>query len=464
MVLKRLGFLIVVIAFLGGCIQTSSEPEIISTQIVQAPSATPPQDNTPRPSPSPTRSGAAMTEENTDGLSTAPESFSIQGQIINGTNGSPVATAQEVTARFVGIEDGDIRVYFDESTMSDADGSFRFDAIPTQLGLLSIQSNYADLAQFSDFAQIPNDLRDGILALDLVVYETTADNGAIQFGFINIFLEPIPSQQRLGITQVVEIINTGAEIVYNADGNTFEIPLPRNAQNIQISVPPTLGLSVSDLLQIDETGERPILRGQVQILPGAENRIFFPINYELNYLGNIDFVQPIAHPIEQLVVFIPNGQDIRLSSDQLSPVATESRDDLGAEGFSGYRGIVTLGGGDMLQINLSQDISRFVDTAPSDNFVSEDELAQEEGNLLSDLVFVLGIGFILAGGVFLLYDLQHRRSLTNARGTDQKLSQREALIDEIAALDDDFERGKLDEAAYTTQRAALKAQLRRYFE
>ncbi|KAB2860132.1 MAG: hypothetical protein F9K46_10485 [Anaerolineae bacterium] len=71
----------------------------------------------------------------------------------------------------------------------------------------------------------------------------------------------------------------------------------------------------------------------------------------------------------------------------------------------------------------------------------------------------------------MLYDLQKTRILAGQRttttSTTNKVSikgTREELIAQIAALDEAYEAGNLDEEEYETQRQALKDALRRHFK
>jgi len=73
-----------------------------------------------------------------------------------------------------------------------------------------------------------------------------------------------------------------------------------------------------------------------------------------------------------------------------------------------------------------------------------------------DWRILAGIALIVAGVVGLVV-WQRSRGLGTA--TDSPEMQRDLLIDQIAALDDEFEAGSIDEVNYTAKRARLKERL-----
>ncbi len=79
-----------------------------------------------------------------------------------------------------------------------------------------------------------------------------------------------------------------------------------------------------------------------------------------------------------------------------------------------------------------------------------------------DWRIVLGVGLVIVGVVGLvLWQRSEKKKPAAAENTD---AQREALIDQIAALDDEFADGQIDEINYKAKRAKLKEKLLKLME
>jgi hypothetical protein len=78
-----------------------------------------------------------------------------------------------------------------------------------------------------------------------------------------------------------------------------------------------------------------------------------------------------------------------------------------------------------------------------------------------DWRILLGIGLIVVGGVGLVLWQRGQKKQPVARSVE---IQKEALIDQIAALDDEFAEGKIDEINYKAKRAKLKDKLVKLLE
>ena len=82
----------------------------------------------------------------------------------------------------------------------------------------------------------------------------------------------------------------------------------------------------------------------------------------------------------------------------------------------------------------------------------------------SDLILGIGILLVIAGGMFLLYDIQKTRLMMEAGVQESMPQSRDGLLAEIAALDESYERGEVSQELYGKRREALKEALRRHLE
>jgi flagellar biosynthesis/type III secretory pathway M-ring protein FliF/YscJ len=70
------------------------------------------------------------------------------------------------------------------------------------------------------------------------------------------------------------------------------------------------------------------------------------------------------------------------------------------------------------------------------------------------------VGFMLAGLLAYAFVSRRPRPVAEANAADLVAAERSVLVEEMASLDDRFERGELEEEAYQEKRSALKARLR----
>jgi hypothetical protein len=174
------------------------------------------------------------------------------------------------------------------------------------------------------------------------------------------------------------------------------------------------------------------------VLPNEEHTAQFI--YLIPYEGSAIIEQPINYALNAQVRLLLDPPSIKVTSEQLAPLGTQQ---IGNAQYQSYGAALTLSAGDVLRYELSgmgltdaQQADRSAPTVTSNN-------------LLLIVVVVLVIAGLLGGGLVLLG--------TRSRSGDQQVIN--ILIRQIAELDGDHEAGRIADAAYESQRAALKARL-----
>ena len=457
--LKVILFYLIILS-LTACIQTSSEPEIVSTQRISAP----PTATITNTTSVPTDTAILPTLSPSD--ATIPDTFSVQGQIINQSTGNAVAEGTSIAVQFITSFPDNAITSFSAITTTTNGGVFTFTEISTDIGVMSFTVDF-DGQQQRHAVPINTTMiePDRPLIVDIPVYVHAADTDDIVIEAMEFTVTPLATERRILVSQVIDIVNTGNERIALADGN-FVINLPTNAQNPQLVIPPALSLRPSILAtalenldepfqssaiaSLDTTTDTPRYVGQIPFLPGEDNRLFFLINYELPYLGNTLIAQDIAHPVETATVFIPRDETIDLQSNQLSSVANVQRDEL-----DGYLITQTLQPNDVLRFTIAQDATLFIQSSNRNNTAS----TTDNDDLLNTLILLTGLSLIALSAVYLMIDIQRRAKRRVYLQNAEYENQRFILLDEIVALDERFERGEIERNDYEQQRNRLKALL-----
>ncbi len=458
------------VIFLSGCLSTSSEPDIVATRIIESNTSTPSLDSnnaTVQTTAEPSESSIATTEEPAETTPTVrdlPEQFDIVGIIRNATTNTIVEEPLEINAIFVTQDGLETIELYNESKLSNPDGTFRFENITTNDGLVNLRVEYAGIRQFSKLYLLPAELTDdGILNVDFFVYEVTGDRSTLSFNYVETFFDASPSENAATILQTVELINNGNRIVYDGE-YSFSIPLPDNALNPRIQVPPIIGLRPEDLGTIEETAEGFVVQGLVPLLPGPTGRLFFQIIYDLPYNESVSVTQRFEYPVSRMVLWVPVERQLSVQSEQLPREADQSREDIN---YIGYTVIDPIESGETLTYRVSGGVVLESDiTSPAPASTPTTVASSNENSASSDFgIVVVGIGVLLivAGILYLFYDLQKTRLKMQAQHIESIKSQKDIILEKIAELDAAFERGEIDEEQYQSERQSLKEQLRKFF-
>lgn len=354
----------------------------------------------------------------------AAETGEITGQIINGTAGAQAPGALEVT--LVGF-DGD-QPALTETTTSDEDGSFRFSGLEIVPGrIYGAFVEYQGVRYFSAGGHLLPDVPE--LELPLTVFETSAEASAVRIDRLHIILD-FPIEDFIEITELWLVGNESDHTVLLGDRqDDFEVVLPEGFQGLSFPDPASAGQFTPT-----ETG----FTIGAPLRAGETTEVIF--SFQLPFKKGLDFEQATPFPTDAIVI---------LTAEQAPAVTGEGVQDLGLQNLGGTvfhsyaRG--ALEGGSSLTLSIKG--RHPASTASTSN-----------SGLLIGLVG-LGLGLVVAG---LVWGRALRRGSDEAgpeMEADQDEASQEALLRAIAALDEEFERGDIDEEAYREQREALKGRL-----
>jgi hypothetical protein len=446
----RTGSLIVLLALAAGCGGLSAEPKTVTTLIppttaptVQPPTATAPVAASPAAS-SPT--AAASSTLGVTGTEEAPGTTGIvTGHVANGTAGGTVPPGIKVTLHIVD-DSGDVTL---DRTV-DANGDFTFADVPIKAGATYAVSTIYQNRQFiSETATGDPNARN--MNLPLKLYEVTSDPGVI------------------GITSMVTRVNGTADSIQVAQVIRFRNKSDRvfgSAQPIsgQVYGSVTLALPKGAVLMgfADESSrfvlapDGSAFTDTLPVIPNEDHVVHYI--YTLPYRAEGTPIElPIAYPVDGPLQLLLNPPTLSATSQQLISLGTQT---MGSTTFQVYSGQVAMNAGDVLRFNISGQ--------PGGSSASGDSPMVSARELLIGALIGMGIAAIAIGLILLIRDYRRKGQPAHPQkvvGVSSKATpnmqneQVEALIGELARLDEKHEQGKLGKAAYHRQRKLLKARL-----
>lgn len=371
-------------------------------------------------------SGASVQEsESSQTGDTVETGFAtIQGEVLNQTSGEPAMEASDVTLHGF---DEDTEVITLEGDLNET-GEYVFSDLEIAPGrIFVVTAEYKGVLYGSSAAH----LADGeSITLPVDVYDTTAEASEIRVDRLHVIFN-VPIAGTLEVTELWIISNTGSETFSNTDGEgIFQIHLPDSATNLLFESG-TLG----DRFIRNEFG----VVDQFAVRPGVGSHEIV-LSFEMPYDGRLEYQQTMEYPVDAVVVLLPEeGPD--LTGEGLQDLGVQ---DLGGLSFRSFNA-ASLSPGDHLQLSVRG---------------TPHGLPGSTSKTIELVAGLATLGSVLAVLAFWWY---RRVGLGTAsapaipRSSPQK--EKELLIDDIAELDDEFERGEIEEHEYRRERSQLKAEI-----
>ena len=371
------------------------------------------------PVPNATPPLSAGTTAPSAGTSASNVPMTIQGQIINGTAGQPTPGNLPIT--FYIFPGGTGTTQITQTYRTDAQGRFTFTT--TQVGAndaLAVTTEYKQLNFFSDLHQPAL-----TVTVPITVYENTADASNVRIETMHIVA--ITNTNGLDVSEIYVLSNTGDRMVAGFGQPIFHLALPAGASQFSLDPNSEPGAAEPSGDGVDFYAAVPVGTGTAQLvfqytLPGSE----------------VKLDRPIMQPVNSVNMLVGgDASKIAVTSDVLTSVGTQA---IQGQSYQQYRG-ANLMPGQTLSVKISA-------SAPIAGGGSSSNLP----------VIILGV-LLIVGGVVGVFMWQRGRSQPAIVGNVDE--QRDALIDQVAALDDDFAAGKIDEINYKAKRSRLKEKLLR---
>jgi mono/diheme cytochrome c family protein len=374
-----------------------------------------------------TRGIAANTDEEIP-LAIA-EFTSIRGKVANLTNDDQIPSGMEVTLH--GFDD-QAEVVTEQRSI-DQSGEFEFlDIELVGERIFVVTAEYGGVLYGTDVAHL---VEGEDLFLPLDIFETTMESESIQVDRLHVIFN-IPFEGTLEVTELLSVSNVGNRTLANADGEgVFRIHLPDEARNLKFE-----SGALGDRFLRNEFG----IVDRFAVRPGVgSHEIVF--SFELPYDGRLNFEQEMEYQVEAVVLLLPeSGPD--LNGNNLQDLGVQA---LGGNNYQNYI-VEDLFPGDVLDVTLRRGQNDVVGGSSGSR------------NLLIGLG-ILGAALLLVG--YWWYRTRTEGSTRSYFDTPRDFEEeKDALLQELAELDDEFEDGSIDEKEYQRERRQLMSELRQLMQ
>lgn len=349
---------------------------------------------------------------------------SVSGQISNGTAGGLVPTELPVT---LFIFDAAFNAERREA-ISDGQGRYQFTDVPLRGDYAyAVGVAYQSRLFTSEFARGEGETLD----LPVTIHEVTDDPSVLTITDISGQITPVS-----GGVQIVELVtfenrsdrmfSTGVRVGENLFVSAL-VPLPANARIMLFAEDEGRYIVDEALFVVADT---------VPVMPGGPHTM--RVTYFLPAQAGVIHEQPMEYALDGPVQFFVHPNQVLVVSEQLTPSTFD------ASGMSAsYGTFLALNPGEMLRFELRP--------MPSSGSTGGGSIPL----YIVPLIFG-GMLLCVAGLVRVGYYVYSRPGAARGQPT---ASLTDALIQQIAELDQSHERGEIDTATYDQRRAQLKARL-----
>src|SRR6266851_9194064 len=354
---------------------------------------------------------------------------SISGQVVNKTaGGSPFDGASVRLVTFGRKEEAPLG---QRTTQSDADGRYAFSGLDRDPNLV-----YVPFVRYGNVNYRPDELAQlqdqPAWQLDIPVYESTADDRAIQLERLTLLL--------LGADQgMLHFMEMGA--LSNSGDHTFVTANPQDLALAHATRLPQLAGALGIQMQSGFSSQDLTSGvGGVQVTsPLPPGRHEFALSFQVPYTGSAaDVTLQLPYPTATYAIYLPET-GVRLNSRGLTDGGLMM---LGDQSYRVYRAS-SLPGATV----VSGDVSGLGSSSTTD----PTELA-----ILSLVVLLCVFG----GGVLLISRRARRTAPQRGDGAAEPAHDRHDLVVHIAMLDERFAAGEISAVEHEAQRKLAKQRLR----
>lgn len=385
----------------------------------------------------------ASTEEATKLPATAAAQGTgvINGNITNGTAGGKVPPNLELVLHILDQNSNETT----QNTTADASNNFSFKNVPIQADrVYVVTTKYLDRVFGSDF--VNGDLTKTTLDMPVKIYELTSAPDVIKL--TSLTTQVNASGDQLQIAQVIHVQNTsdkmftGNQKIDQDRYPSITFALPKGASIMGFANDESRYSIAQDGTTITDTAP---------VVPGDDHVMH--VIYTMPYKDGMTVEQSIPYAVDGMVQLLLQPETMTAKTDQLASLGVQTQTQRNTN-YQAYANGVKLTPGSVLKYELHGSAAATTNASASGGNVISREL-------IVGLLVGVGIGIVLVGVVFMVRDRMVGRKPA-ANEYDPATQQRiDALIDQLAQLDDEFSSGKVDKKSYEKRRQRLKIRLSR---
>jgi hypothetical protein len=299
--------------------------------------------------------------------------------------------------------------------------------------VMRARTEYDAITYFSEVLPV------GVSAtLPITIFERSADASTVTADVLHVIAQP--TDDGVAVSEVYVLSNSAERVIANPGQPVLHIGLPAGATRFEADPEMPADTLVPGGEGLDFFGSLPAAS------QGSQSIAF-------SYLlpkGLTQFDRTISVPIATLNLLVRGApQTIRVTGDRYVSQGTR---DFEGQTYQLFQAI-NLMAGQTVPLKIEVDEAGLAQSTSA---------AGQPASAPLDWRILLGIGLIVVGGVGLLVWQRGQKKQPSA---ERELAiQKEALLDQIAALDDEFAEGKIDEINYKAKRSKLKEKLLKVLE
>lgn len=382
----------------------------------------------------------AFAQDDDSAPDSRPPTGVVTGNVRNGTSGGLVPDSGEPMLHIWNAA-------FQEQEMLHGelapDGSFRFEKAPFVPGWqYAVMFNYQDVTYFSQPATVAEGQEE--LVVTLPIYEATTAADAVRVSRQHIFFDAAAADQLL-VGEIYVLSNSGDRTVAApADANLAEaplaFPLPQAAQGVSLDNNTKGRFQLTEAGFVDTAPLRPG-RDQTQVV----------VRYTLPYEEPFNYTFSAPWPVDALNVLTPVASGLEVEGEGLALQESREMDNGGEVTIYSHD---TLAANESLALHLSGELVAPPPPAPAPNVVSTAGTDTAARSVLPPVLLFLGLTLItLAVWLYRRHD-SDREPVATSFAPPMSF---DALVTEIALLDEAHEAGRVNESEYARRRSLLFA-------
>lgn len=374
-----------------------------------------------------------------DAASLDAREVTVSGRVTNRSAGGEVPAGLVVTLRTFDPLTMTPLADRDRTTVITAEGTFDFGEVPLEQGRVVIAAvNYNDRNFASGFVEPPAPDAAPVLDLPIELYELTDDPAVVTIRGGVTRLRVVGDS--VEVQQLYQYVNTSDRLYTSLERGT-----DGQYSAVEIALPPgavVLGFDDERAYTIADDGSR--VYDMRPLLPN-EQRLTV-VSYLLEYTGALEVEYPLYYALDGQVRFLLQPESVTLTSDNLPFMAQEV---VGGEAYQVYGAVLQRDAGTLMRYALSgEGLQAAVGVEQGGQVISAETLPLIFGVVAA----VLGLGLLLTWWM-----LRRRpRPTGDDPSSDSEIAR---LAREIAALDEQHEKGEINHDLWHAERNQRRARM-----
>jgi mono/diheme cytochrome c family protein len=361
------------------------------------------------------------------------ESVAVSGQVINGTTGGVLNGGTVLLRAFT----PELQEAISLETPLDSSGAYAFEvsnASPDWVYMASV--NYGDMS----FSSSPDRVQAGDpqLEMPITVFDATNDPAAIQFNQVHAIVDF--SDDKISVSEIYVLSNLGQTVFVGETGEpeegTLKLGLPSGAENVNFQRSFSSFENFLPATEVIPTDDG--YADTVPVRPG-DGIMNLLVSYELPFEEGMTVGHPVFYQTNSATIVMPEV-GVEVAGDGWTSQGTQQMGDMGSISSYSRPGL-----------QAGEAVTFTLEGRPTAAVTSVGASRTSENNTLGILLGGTLLVLVAGGAAYTVHSWRSGAEEAEELQADQV----DKLLYELVALDESYEAGKLEEAAYQERRGQL---------